>query len=184
MLDDNKEIYLRLNSKDNLFRYPEDVHDRLWTPFFKPEWKLLEASFPVNASDNGYDIPENVLVTAATPANVSSPLTISWNVETPEDLLYGYLYVTEIQSLKHNETREFNITAGPNVSYGPISPQESEVYNLFNESPIKCEGVTCHLQLIRTPNSTLPPLLNGIEVFTSVEFPQSETNANDGMSSE
>ncbi|KFK43077.1 hypothetical protein AALP_AA1G076100 [Arabis alpina] len=170
-------VYLT-NSKD-IIRYPEDVHDRLWTPFFIPEWKLLRASFLVNISDNEYDIPENVLVTAATPANVSSPLTITWNVETPDDLVYAYLYVTEIQSLKDNETREFNITAGPNVSYGPISPEESELYNLFNRSPVKCEGVTCHLKLIRTPSSTLPPLLNGIEVFTSVEFPQSESNTND-----
>lgn len=145
---------------------------------------MLRASLPVNTSDNEYDIPENVLVTAATPANVSSPLTISWNVETPNDLVYAYLYVTEIQSLRDNDTREFNIAAGPNVSYRPVSPEESQVYNLFNTSPVKCEGVTCHLQLIRTPNSTLPPLLNAIEAFTTVEFPQSETYTNEGMSGE
>ena len=35
--------------------------------------------------------------------------------------------------------------------------------------------------MIRTPNSTLPPLLNAIEAFTVLEFPQSETDATDGM---
>lgn len=146
------------------------------------EWKLLRTSLSINTSDNDYDIPEDVVATAATPANVSSPLTIYWNLETPNDLVYGYLHVAELQSLKDNDTREFNISAGPGVSYGPISPEELLVDTLSNTSPVKCEGVTCHLQLIRTPKSTLPPLLNAIEAFITVEFPQSETNANDGMS--
>lgn len=146
-----------------------------------PEWKILRTSLSVNNSYDDYDIPEDVLVTAATPANVSSPLTISWNVETPNDLFYAYLHGAEIQSLRDNDTREFNITAGPNVSYGPVSPEEFQVNTLYNTSPVKCDGVVCHLQLIRTPNSTLPPLLSAIEAFVVVDFPQSETNTDDGM---
>lgn len=145
-----------------------------------PEWKILRTSLSVNNSDDDYDIPEDVLVTAATPANVSLPMTISWNVEKPADLFYAYLHGAEIQPLRDNDTREFNITAGPNVSYGPVSPEEFQVNTLYNTSPVKCDGVVCHLQLIRTPNSTLPPLLNAIEAFVVVEFPQSETNADDG----
>lgn len=61
-----------------------------------PEWKILRTSLSVNNSYDDYDIPEDVLVTAATPANVSSPLTISWNVETPNDLFYAYLHGAEI----------------------------------------------------------------------------------------
>ncbi|CAN8295123.1 unnamed protein product [Cochlearia groenlandica] len=170
-------VYLT-DSKDTI-RYPNDVYDRLWSPFFVPEWRLIRASLSMKISDNDYDIPEDVLATAATPANASSPLTFSWNVDTPNDLVYAYLHVIEIQSLRDNDTREFNIKAGPNVSYGPISPEKTEVYNLFNTSPVKCQGGACHLQMIRTPNSTLPPMLNAIEAFTNVEFPQSETNANE-----
>ncbi|ESQ36144.1 hypothetical protein EUTSA_v10006786mg [Eutrema salsugineum] len=170
-------VYLT-DSKDTI-RYPEDVHDRLWSPFFMSDWELIRTSLPVDTSDNEYDIPEDVLATAATPGNVSAPLTISWNLETPNDLVYAYLHVAEIQDLRDNDTREFNISAGPNVSYGPVSPEESQVYNLFNTSPVKCQGVICHLQLIRTQDSTLPPILNAIEAFTSLEFPQSETHAND-----
>jgi Leucine-rich repeat (LRR) protein len=171
---------VHLTDSKETVRYPEDVHDRLWSPFFMPEWRLLRTSLTVNTSDdNGYDIPEDVVVTAATPANVSSPLTISWNLETPDDLVYAYLHVAEIQSLRENDTREFNISAGQDVNYGPVSPDEFLVGTLFNTSPVKCEGGTCHLQLIKTPKSTLPPLLNAIEAFITVEFPQSETNAND-----
>ncbi|KAJ0250749.1 LRR receptor-like serine/threonine-protein kinase [Hirschfeldia incana] len=170
-------VYLT-DSRD-IVRYPLDVHDRLWSPFFMSDWKLLKTSLSVNTSDDDYDIPEDVLVTAATPANVSLPLTISWNVETPNDLFYAYLHGAEIQSLRDNDTREFNITAGPNVSYGPVSPEELQVDTLYNTSPVKCDGGSCHLQLIRTLNSTLPPLLNAMEAFVVVEFPQSETNADD-----
>ncbi|XP_010487696.1 PREDICTED: probable LRR receptor-like serine/threonine-protein kinase At1g07560 [Camelina sativa] len=170
-------VYLT-DSKD-VIRYPVDVHDRLWSPFFMPGWRLLRTSLSINTSDNDYELPEDVVATAATPANVSSPLTISWNLETPNDLVYAYLHVAEIQSLRDNDTREFNISAGQDVSYGPVSPEELLVDTLFNTSPVKCKGGTCHLQLIRTPKSTLPPLLNAIEAFTTVELPQSETNAND-----
>ncbi|XP_010475520.1 PREDICTED: probable LRR receptor-like serine/threonine-protein kinase At1g07560 [Camelina sativa] len=170
-------VYLT-DSKD-VIRYPVDVHDRLWTPFFMPGWKLLRTSLSINTSDNDYNLPEDVVATAATPANVSSPLTISWNLETPNDLVYAYLHVAEIQSLRDNDTREFNISVGQEVSYGPVSSDELLVYTLFNTSPVKCKGGTCHLQLIRTSKSTLPPLLNAIEAFTTVELPQSETNAND-----
>ncbi|CAF2116307.1 unnamed protein product [Brassica oleracea var. botrytis] len=170
-------VYLT-DSRD-IVRYPLDVHDRLWSPFFMSEWKLLRTSLSINTSDDDYDIPEDVLVTAATPANVSLPLTISWNVETPSDLFYAYLHGAEIQSLRDNDTREFNITAGPNVSYGPVSLEELLVNTLYNTSPVKCDGGACHLQLIRTLNSTLPPLLNAIEAFVVVEFPQSETNTDD-----
>ncbi|CAF2116315.1 unnamed protein product [Brassica oleracea var. botrytis] len=61
-------VYLT-DSKD-IIRYPEDVHDRLWSPFFVPEWRLLRRSLSINTSDNEYDIPEDILVTAVTPANV------------------------------------------------------------------------------------------------------------------
>ncbi|KAL1201977.1 putative LRR receptor-like serine/threonine-protein kinase [Cardamine amara subsp. amara] len=174
-----KLFRLYLTDSKDIVRYPEDIHDRLWSPFFMPEWKLLRTNLSINTSDNDYDIPEDVVTTAATPANVSSPLTISWNLETPDDLVYAYLHIAELQSLRDNETREFNISAGQDVSYGPISPEEFLVDTPFNTSPVKCKGGTCHLQLIRTPNSTLPPLLNAIEAFTTVEFPLSETNEND-----
>ncbi|KFK27506.1 hypothetical protein AALP_AA8G392000 [Arabis alpina] len=36
-----------------------------------------------------------------------------------------------------------------------------------------------HPQLVRTNISTLPPLLNALEVYTVIQFPQSETNEND-----
>ncbi|CAN7067395.1 unnamed protein product [Brassica rapa subsp. trilocularis] len=40
----------------------------------------------------------------------------------------------------------------------------------------------CSLQLIRTNTSTLPPLINALEVYTVIHFSQSETNENDVVS--
>ncbi|KAH0855141.1 LOW QUALITY PROTEIN: hypothetical protein HID58_020458 [Brassica napus] len=44
------------------------------------------------------------------------------------------------------------------------------------ESTLRCESGACHLQLVKTTKSTLPPLLNAMEIFTVVELPQPETN--------
>lgn len=167
--------------KTNFFRYPNDVHDRLWTPFSLSEWTVITTSLSVNTS-NDYDIPKDVIRWAATPTNASSPWTISWVEETPNDHYYVYLHFAEIQSLKKNETREFDIVSSGNVTYGTSSPKELQVRTLFNTAPANCKGGICQLQLIRTRNSTLPPLVNAMEAFTTIEFPQSETNVNDGMS--
>nr|VDD55808.1 unnamed protein product [Brassica oleracea] len=37
----------------------------------------------------------------------------------------------------------------------------------------------CLLQLVKTLNSSLPPLLNAMEIFTVIDFPQMETNDDD-----
>ncbi|EOA37565.1 hypothetical protein CARUB_v10011886mg [Capsella rubella] len=166
-----------LNS-DKIIRYPKDVYDRVWTPYLQQEWTHINTTLNVSGSPDGYDAPRDVITTAAIPTNVSEPFSFTWNLEASDDETYIYLYFAEIQRLQPNETREFEIAANGKV-YISYSPMNFEEDTLFNPAPLKCEGGVCLLKLSKTPKSNLPPLLNAIELFSVIQFPQSETNRDD-----
>ncbi|KAH0883627.1 hypothetical protein HID58_059723, partial [Brassica napus] len=61
-------------------------------------------------------------------------------------------------------------------------PKTALVSAATPKNAMQCDSEGCNLQLVKTPNSTLPPLINAIEVYTVIEFPQVETSQNDGIS--
>ncbi|KAL0843541.1 hypothetical protein Bca101_016786 [Brassica carinata] len=134
-------LFSRMYLKDSVthIRYPKDVYDRVWSPYFWREWTQISTTLEVSNS-NKYLPPRVVLQTAATPTNASAPLTIQWRPSNVNDQYYLYVHFAEIQET--NATREFTA-------------------------------------LIRTNRSTLPPLLNALEMYTVTQFPQSETNESD-----
>lgn len=156
------------------------MYDRIWIPYFQPEWTQINTTLNVTDSSRGYAPPRDVITTAAIPTNSREPFTFIWNLETSDDEMYAYLYFAEIQQLRTNETREFKIVANSKVDYDIYSPMKFEAVTLFNPTPLKCEGGVCRVQLTKTPKSTLPPLMNAIEIFSVIHFPQSETNKDDG----
>ncbi|KAG2267602.1 hypothetical protein Bca52824_062157 [Brassica carinata] len=159
--------------------YPEDVYDRAWSPFLPVEWTQINTTLNVVDSHKDYNPPQDVIKTAAVPANASEPMTFSWTLDTSDDETYAYLYMADIQKVRNNDTREFDIIANGKVEFDPYSPMKFEVEVLFNRVPLKCEGGLCRVQLSRTRKSTLPPLMNALEIFQVIEFPQSETNQDD-----
>ncbi|CAH8296629.1 unnamed protein product [Eruca vesicaria subsp. sativa] len=161
-------------------RYPNDDYDRQWTAFFSENWTQLSTTSDVG-NTNEYNPPKAALATAAIPTNASEPLTIYWsNPEKPDDQYYVYRHFAEIQNLRSNETREFNMVwNGELLPSDPIIPRELEIITIYSVAPKTCPEGECYFQLKRTNRSTLPPLLNAIEVYTVIEFPQSETNENE-----
>lgn len=146
-----------------------------------PEWTHTNTTLNVIDSTEGYDPPQDILRTGAMPTNASDPMTITWNLDTATDQVYGYIYIAEITEVQANETREFEMVANDKVHFDPFSPTKFEAQVLFNNVPLTCEGGFCRVQLIKTPRSTLPPLMNAFEIFTVIEFPQAETYQDDGM---
>ncbi|WZZ20366.1 hypothetical protein YC2023_121753 [Brassica napus] len=167
------------SNSDQGVRYPEDVYDRAWSPFLPVEWTQINTTLNVVDPHKDYNPPQDVIKTAATPAIASEPMTFSWTLDTSDDETYAYLYMADIQKVRNNDTREFDIIANGKVEFDPYSPMKFEVEVLFNRVPLKCEGGLCRVQLSRTRKSTLPPLMNALEIFQVIEFPQSETNQDD-----
>ncbi|KAG2308516.1 hypothetical protein Bca52824_028264 [Brassica carinata] len=152
-----------LNNSAGFIRYPDDVRDRIWDPFFGSSYTQITTDLNINNS-NAYEVPKTALQSAATPRNASGPLVITWNPKPSNAQVYLYMHFAEIQTLEANETREFDVILKGN----------------FNHSvPMQCDSGGCRLELVRTPKSTLPPLINALEAYTIIEFPKLETSPSD-----
>ncbi|KAG2292695.1 hypothetical protein Bca52824_039364 [Brassica carinata] len=168
-----------LTSSDTILSYPNDVNDRIWEPKFDPEWKHIFTTLEANNS-NGFLVPQNVLKTAAIPTNATARFNITEELDFPDDEIYLYLHFSEVQSLQINESGEFDIFWNGQQFDKTISPIYLRTTTIKSTTPVTCKGGVCNLELIRTKNSTLPPLLNAIELYAVVKFHQLETNENDG----
>ncbi|CAH8386363.1 unnamed protein product [Eruca vesicaria subsp. sativa] len=167
-----------LSESSSQIRYSNDVYDRIWNPLFMKTWTQINTTQNVDNS-NSFDTPEIALQTAVTPTNSSAPLTIQWTSENPDERYYCYAHVAEVEDLQANETREFNVTWNGIQYYGPFVPRRGLVDTIYTLSSRSCDGGKCRFQLIRTDKSTRPPLLNAWEVYTVIQFPQSETDESD-----
>lgn len=161
-------------------RYPEDIYDRTWNSYFDKElWAEVTTNLTVNV-DKSNELPHGVMATGATPLNEKDALNMTWDVEPPTAKSYIYMYFAELKTLRANDTREFNMTQNGKYLSGPYSPIPLEAQTITAEEQ-QCDEGACLLQLVKTLNSSLPPLLNAMEIFTVIDFPQMETNDDDGM---
>ncbi|KAK7261756.1 hypothetical protein RIF29_28075 [Crotalaria pallida] len=170
------EHYLRWDlgstSKDT-YRYKDDVYDRFWDPYgYNKDWTQLSVSIEADSLiQNIYKPPVIVMSTAATPVNASAPMVISWEPENQADQFYVYMHFKEVQVLKKNQTREFNIIMNGEPWYENLAPVYNRTITIFSRVASKA----FQYSLERTENSNLPPIINAIEIYRLKEFQQSET---------
>uniref|UniRef100_A0A2N9FNC9 Protein kinase domain-containing protein n=1 Tax=Fagus sylvatica TaxID=28930 RepID=A0A2N9FNC9_FAGSY len=115
--------------------------------------------------------------TAATPINESGPLEFYLPPEA-NSKYYVYMHFAELVKLKANQSRSFNITLNGELWYdGTVVPSYLFTNTLF--SPSALTGGNYVFSIFKTENSTLPPIINAIEIYTVKHFPQSETDKQD-----
>lgn len=166
-------------------RYPDDTFDRMWTPYNSIEWKLMNTSLTIDQGAPSFNFlplpPSIVSSTAAIPANVNDNIEFYYHPKYNASTYYMYMYFDEIKKLQANQIREFDIFVnGKLFNNDPVNP----VYlkSLYYISAI----AKPHLELWinRTSRSTLPPLINAIEIYMTKDFLQSQTYQTDGMFSD
>lgn len=146
----------------------------------KKSWTQVTTTLNINNS-NIFHVPQSVMATGATPLNANATLNITLNFETPTTPFYLYLHHAELQTLQANDTRETNMVVNGEIRFGPYNPKPLKTQTIYALSPDQCDRRPCLLQLVKTPESTLPPILNAIEASAVIDFPQMETNGDDGM---
>ncbi|XP_029128759.1 LRR receptor-like serine/threonine-protein kinase IOS1 [Cajanus cajan] len=166
---------LGTNTTDTGYRYKYDVYDRGWdTCDFKQDWKQLNTSIPADSlGQNNYQPPAIVLSTAVTPANASDPLVISWEPLDETEQFYVYMHFTEFEVLAKNQTRKFTITENGKPWYLNFSPPYLSAFTVYSQSAIS--GKEIKYTFVMTQSSTLPPIINAIEIYKVIEFQQSDT---------
>ena len=118
--------------------------------------------------------------TAATPVDDSVPLKFNWysdNATSSE--YYMYMHFAEVVELKANQSRSFNINLNGQYWNGPFAPEYLSSNTLSSTSAISGSD-NYEVSIFKTENSTLPPILNAIEIYLVKYLPQSETDQRDG----
>ncbi|VAH09496.1 unnamed protein product [Triticum turgidum subsp. durum] len=155
-----------------ILRYPNDPHDRFWIPMSKrAEWTEVSTAKKVqNIDDDSFDAPSAVMQTAITPVNSSSPVVFSWDAEpsanNPDPGYICILHFSELQPLPVNAVRQFYVTLNGQLWLGKgFTPQYLYTNAVFSSFPNNGHH-QYNVSLNATANSTLPPILNALEIFS------------------
>ncbi|KAL5757669.1 hypothetical protein ACOSP7_020280 [Xanthoceras sorbifolium] len=164
------------STTNETFRYRDDVCDRMWWPISFNNVTLLSGSY--SYFGDKYKLPSTVMGTAIMASNGSDFLNINWETSDPESKFYFYFHFAEVAEKQENDTREMTIYEGGDLWYGPFEPFYYSTTTVFSKSPASGKKIEFVIQ--KTENSTLPPILNAIEVYMEInESPQSLTYQQD-----
>lgn len=141
----------------------------------------ISTDLNVDTSNSFYEVPQAVIRTAGVPVNASEPWSIRWTLDEPTDLSYVYMHFAEVQTLKDNDIREFNITYNNGIRWYPfLRPESLKISTIANPRAISSPDGKFNFTFTMTGNSTLPPLLNALEIYTVVDILQLETDKDEG----
>ncbi|CAH8357031.1 unnamed protein product [Eruca vesicaria subsp. sativa] len=158
--------------------YPDDVLDRMWERY--SDWLGTNVTTTLNVtSSSPFAVPDAVSRSGISPTNSSRKLSFYASPEQESGKINVYFHFAEIQVLKANDIREFDIFLDDTIIRKAYTPKVLQSETIYNISPQQCISSSCDLDLIQTQRSTLPPLINAIEAFEVLEFPYAETNQND-----
>ncbi|GAV75936.1 Pkinase domain-containing protein/Malectin_like domain-containing protein/LRR_8 domain-containing protein, partial [Cephalotus follicularis] len=162
------------STTNETIRFKDDVYDRIWAPYHYFEWAELRNNGTIDATgSNDFHPPANVMRSAATPINEDKALELTINMDDPTSKFYVYLHFCELVVLNANQSRSFNISLNGNQLYGPVVPDYLFTTTIYTPTVLSQSSYKFSIQ--KTENSTLPPILNGIEFFTVKDLFQSET---------
>ncbi|KAA8536745.1 hypothetical protein F0562_029223 [Nyssa sinensis] len=166
------------STTNQLVRYKDDIYDRIWMDFNLDGTTTISGSstFPAEYIDTLSDPPHIVMSTANTP-NASDSLYYSWVPDNPTDQFYIYLHFTEVQVLKANESRAFLIYLNGELWYSePVIPSNLTTTTIYGS----ITAPKFEISINKTSNSTLPPIINAIELY-NVRQLNSPTDEKDGF---
>ncbi|KAL5576861.1 hypothetical protein UlMin_018560 [Ulmus minor] len=162
------------------YRYSEDVLDRFWHVGYEPySSRNISTSQPIEYSSENdtYKMPSAVMRTACTPINANDSLVIWWEPSDTTLKFYVFFHFAEIEELKANQIRMFEILYNGKHFYGPFSPKYLSRLTVYSENPLT--GGRHNFSISKTQKSTLPPIINALEIYTEKEFLQAETDQQD-----
>ncbi|KAG8049015.1 hypothetical protein GUJ93_ZPchr0009g490 [Zizania palustris] len=175
-------------------RYPYDPYDRLWQSYGDDSsWTNVTTTAAVDVSNiSRSDGPSMILQSAATPVN-GTRLDFSWS--SLEDIAHPpspstdngsgsssgityllLLYFAEVQRLPSDVVRLFDILVDGVAGRQRYAPK----YLSAEVVRTTVQGAGQHVvSLVATLDSTLPPILNGLEIYSVQPMAELTTNSRD-----
>ncbi|KAK1354976.1 putative leucine-rich repeat receptor-like protein kinase [Heracleum sosnowskyi] len=177
------QLFARLDFGETFgsYRYKDDIYDRKWDSIRYINSTLVY-NFETWTYVGGFKVPYKVMTTAIAPDNSSNPLRLPWTPLNASDQFLIFLYFSEVQTLQRNQTREFDIYLdGKLWSSRPVTPFNRTTVTAYSDV-LEKPASRHEIVLQKTKKSTLPPIINAIELFTVKKFLQSQTDDQDAAS--
>ncbi|BAS94973.1 Os05g0524600 [Oryza sativa Japonica Group] len=165
-------------------RYPDDPHDRVWFPWFDAaKWNEISTTNRVQNIDNDlFEAPTAVMQTAVTPINASNNIDFFWNSQPqPNDPAPGYIAIfhfSELENLPNNATRQFYININGILFDDGFTPSFLYAEASYSSKPF-VRHPQYNITINATANSTMPPLINAVEVYSVISTANIGTDSQD-----
>lgn len=148
-----------------IYRYPDDSYDRIWsneTLSGSTTVKSDITDFTPDMVNTSLEKPPPLLLATGIEANTAtSNLTIPLSYIIGEVRIYEIFYFTEMSNLNSRQFRQFNITLnGQNLN---IRPRYRNLTQAWGWTSVTNET---KYALVPSSNSTLPPIISGMEIYT------------------
>ncbi|CAL4908531.1 unnamed protein product [Urochloa decumbens] len=171
-----------------IVRYPDDPHDRIWLPWFDATiWDVVSTTQRVQNYENDlFEAPSKVMQTAITPRNASKNIKFFWNSSMiqakGQSSSSGCILIThysELKLLASSDVREFYIDLNGELwSDAHIRPTYLYSDATYSTEPLR--GYTRYsVSINATANSTLPPIINAVEIFSVISTTNVGTDSQD-----
>ncbi|XP_020189712.1 putative leucine-rich repeat receptor-like protein kinase At2g19210 [Aegilops tauschii subsp. strangulata] len=154
---------------ETIIRYPYDPYDRIWFPFVDmTDWAEIKTGEKVKIDDELFQPPEAVMQTAVTPQLVSKNIEFTLDLQSfPSDLGYIHmLYFCELEHLPTNALREYNFYRNDVLRHSNYTPPYLVNDCIYSSEPFQVDQYKVSLNA--TTMSTLPPIINAIELFAVI----------------
>lgn len=185
MLDDNAKTHsvVTINNLKIQFRYPDDMYDRIWSPMPGGNGLIPVSNEALFINSNGGDNPpEKVLKNAITTSNTSEFIQLGTGgfptFEVPAYMTMYFSEVTQLADSNSSQKRSFTVYNGNESFSSIISPPYGNFTEMFLSNITVSSNTTFYL--VATPDSTLPPLINAMEIFYISDPLTKGTNSKDG----
>lgn len=179
-VDDNHALFLRRRvafGSNKTIRNTDDPYDRIWAPGSGSSIETLTSDATTIDTSHGDQPPQQVLQNAISTNNSLS--IISWNMNflPIDNVIYMNMYFSEVTQLDDNQTRSFRIFQDTESISEPILPPYEDFIQMYVSNVTVSPSTV--FSVVRTTNSTLPPLINALEIFTTSNALTDGTNTQD-----
>ncbi|KAM3303441.1 putative leucine-rich repeat receptor-like protein kinase [Capsicum chacoense] len=179
-VDSNYALFMRSRvafGSNQIIRYTDDPYDRIWVPGNSLVSVISDAT--VIDTSHGDQPPQKVLQNAISPTNSSNIIT--WNMSflpiASNVPIYMNMYFSEVTQLDSNQARSFMIFKDTESFSDPILPPYGNFTQLYVSNLTVSPDTT--FSIVPTTNSTLPPLINALEIFIVGDALTDGTNSQD-----
>lgn len=166
----------------NYCRYPDDPYDRRWNPrdFGNASIRVSSDALFSKLTSAQDRPPPAVLKNAITATRTNERIHLLMELPSYEEInVYINLYFSEVTRLQPKQNRSFRIFKDNKSISDPIVPPYGDCVEMGVKETMASSKTT--FSLVPTNVSTLPPLINAMEIFQIGDSPLTGgTNKKDG----